>query len=228
MKIKEIPKGERPKEKCVLEGVKSLSNAELLALLINTGTRDLSAIDIASKILCLDEQGITYLNEVSIEELLSVDGIGEAKATRIMAALELGKRISTKPKERLSYVEDDVSVSNLFMEEIRYLNQETFRALLLDSKGGVISKETISIGELGSTAAGPREAFAMAIKRGAASVIFVHNHPSGDPTPSRQDIETTKRLVECGKILGIKVLDHIIIGDGSHTSLRNIGVIKNV
>ena len=223
MKIKLLPEEERPVEKCLALGVESLSNSELLALLINTGTKDKSAMILATEVLAKDERGISYLKESSAQELMTIDGIGRAKATRIMAACELGKRISARSFRQGDRVENDDDIAELFMEDMRYLNKEVFKALLLDSKGGIISIETISVGELNSTLVHPREAFVQAVKKSAAAVVFVHNHPSGDPSPSQEDYETTERLMACGKLLGIRVVDHMIIGDGRYISIRALG-----
>lgn len=225
MKIKFLPEEERPIEKCLSQGVGSLSNRELLGLLINSGTREKSAMDLAEDILAKDDGGIFYLRETSIEELMSVNGIGKSKATRILAAVELGKRIAMKPVQSGKFIEGDEDVAQLFMEDMRYQKKEIFKALLLNSKGGVISTETISIGELNSTVVHPREVFSAAIKKSAAAIIFVHNHPSGDPKPSQEDYLTTARLVECGNLLGIRVADHLVIGDGRYISMKALGKI---
>ena len=220
MKIKLLPKEERPVEKCLSMGAESLSNTELLALLINTGTKDKSAMILAAEVLAKDERGIIYIKESSAQELMSIAGIGRSKAARILAACELGKRISSKVFRQGDKIETDEDVVELFMEDMRYLKKEVFKALLLDSKGGIISIETISIGELTGTLVHPREAFVQAVKKSAAAVIFVHNHPSGDPTPSKEDYETTERLMACGNLLGIRVLDHMVIGNGRYISIR--------
>lgn len=225
MKIKFLPEEERPVEKCMSYGIESLSNRELLALLINSGTREQSAMELAEVILAKEQAGITYLREASIEELMSIKGIGKAKATRLAAAVELGKRLATKPVKSRSYIESDEDVASLFMEDLRYQNKEYFKALLLNSKCGIISVETISIGELNSTIVHPREVFNAAVKKSAAAIIFVHNHPSGDPNPSKEDFITTARLVECGNLLGIRVADHVVIGDGKYVSMKAIGKI---
>ena len=225
MKIKSLPKQERPVEKCLSQGVESLSNSELLALIINSGTRDKSAFDLAEEVLAKDVRGICFLRDDSPEELMSVSGIGRTKAARLAAAAELGKRISLKPLEPDMHIKDDQDVAALLMEDMRHQKREIFKAVLLNSKGGVISVETVSVGQLNSTMVHPREVFSAAVRRSAAAVVFAHNHPSGDPTPSREDYVTTERLVECGRLLGITVADHLIIGDGRYMSLRAMGKI---
>lgn len=224
MKIKSLPKGERPIEKALECGIDKLSNSELLGVIIGSGTRDKSAIYLGQEILSQDERGVAALGEISIDDLMGISGIGEFKAIRILASVELGKRIATAPKKK-SYIESSEDVQKLFMEKLRYEKREHFMSLLLSTKGEILSIETISIGELSSAPVHPREVFLKAVKKSAAGVIFVHNHPSGDPTPSAQDIEITNNLVECGKLLKINVIDHIIIGDGEYTSLRSMGKI---
>ncbi len=225
MKIKLLPEYERPVEKCLSLGVESLSNRELLALLINSGTKEKSAMELAEEVLSKDSTGICYLRESSLEELMSINGIGKAKAARIAAAAELGKRIASKPVSAGTIIENDEDIAELVMEDMRYQKREIFKALLLTSKGGIISIETISVGELSSTIVHPREVFSKAVKKSAAAVVFVHNHPSGDPMPSKEDFATTARLVECGRILGIRVVDHLVIGDGRYMSMRAMGKI---
>lgn len=225
MKIKFLPMEERPMEKCLSYGASSLSNRELIALLVNSGTSEKSAMDLAEDIIAKDKSGISYLRTATIEELMAINGIGKVKATRILAAVELGKRLAMKPVKPGMSVADDEDVASLFMEDLRYQKKEMFKVLLLNSKGGVISVETISIGELNSTVVHPREVFNVAIKKSAAAIILVHNHPSGDPEPSSEDYLTTARLFECGNMLGIRVVDHLIIGDGRYISMKAIGKI---
>ncbi len=225
MKIKALPEYERPMEKCLSIGVERLTNSELIALLINSGTREKSAVALAEEILAQDRSGIGYLRESSVQERMNIKGIGSSKAARIMAAVELGKRIASTPVHKGMKIQDDEDVAKLFMEEMRGLKKEVFKAVLLDSKGGVISVETVSVGELSSTIVHPREVFSQAVRKSAAAIVFVHNHPSGEPMPSGEDIATTNRLIECGELLGIRVVDHLVIGDGQYMSLRAMGKI---
>lgn len=226
MKIKSWPESERPAEKCISVGIESLSNRELLALLIHSGTAHRSAMELAEEVLAKDKSGIVYLREITVQELMSIRGIGPAKAVRIMAAVELGKRVALKPVYRTGKIENDEDVADLFMEDMRHEKREIFKVLLLDSRGGIISAETVSIGELNSTVVHPREVFSKAVKKSAAAMVLIHNHPSGDPSPSAEDCETTNRLVECGRLLGISVVDHLVIGDGKYTSMRAAGKMR--
>jgi len=218
--IKEMPNDERPREKLMKYGVNLLSNPELLAILIGSGTRDSSAITLASKLLTLDGSGILFLADCIPEELINVRGIGIAKACQLVSAIELGKRIAVKPKDKRININSPKEVASLFMEEMRYLRKEFFQVLMLNTKNEIIMVDNVSIGNLNSAIVHPREVFSRAIKKSASSIILVHNHPSGNPQPSREDIDLTSRLMESGKILGIEVLDHIIIGDGIFISLK--------
>lgn len=225
MKIRGMRESQRPREKMVLYGSQALTDSELLAILLKTGTRNRSAIEVADIILNHDAEGLRNIADMSLEELQSFEGVGLAKACQIKAAVELGRRIAQSriiDKGRVTAIGD---VLDMFMEEMRYEKKELFKALLLDSKGGILSKETISVGDLSSSIVHPRETFKSAVRRSAASVLFVHNHPSGDPTPSKEDIVVTRRLVEAGDILGITVLDHVVIGDGTYVSLKEKEII---
>lgn len=218
--IKEMPRYERPREKMMKYGPRSLSNAELIAIILSTGTKDKTAIDLARSILCFSNEGIGFLANCSIEELSSLKGIGLAKSSQIIAAIELGKRISLSTRVNNYRIKGPEDVSNLLMEEMKHLKQEHFNIILLSTKNEVISVENISIGSLNASIVHPREVFLRAIKRSSASIILAHNHPSGDPQPSKEDILITKRLVESGKIIGIEVLDHVIMGDNNYCSLK--------
>ncbi len=220
MIIRELPTEERPREKLISLGSSVVSNAELLAILIGTGTKDRSALDLASALLAAEEDGLGNLAGSTPEEICRVSGMGIAKACRIIAAFELGRRLATRPLPGKVLITSPESIADLFMEEMRYYRKEFFKVLLLNSKGEIISIEKSSIGDLSSTIVHPREIFSGAIRRSAAAVVFVHNHPSGNPEPSGEDQEVTLRLIEAGKILGIRVLDHIIIGDGIYVSFR--------
>jgi DNA repair protein RadC len=219
-RIKELPEAERPREKLLAQGGAALSNAELLAVLIGSGGRGKSAMALASRALALDERGMSFLSVAVPEELMAIPGIGAASACRIIAAAELGKRLSQRnggKKPRFGVPED---IAALFMEDMRYETKEIFRILLLNSGNELMGKELISVGNISGSFVDPRDVFKPAIKRGAASIVLVHNHPSGNPKPSDADISVTERIVEAGRILDIKVLDHLIIGDGDFISLK--------
>lgn len=218
--IKELPASERPREKMMRYGSGFLSNGELLAILIGTGTKDTSALTLANRILALEEAGISYLADCTPEELSKVHGIGMAKSCQMIAAMELGKRIAQSPKDKRFAVGAPGDVAALFMEEMRCRKKEFFKVLFLNSKNEITSIEDTSIGNLNSSIVHPREVFRSAVKKGAAAIIVVHNHPSGNPLPSQNDLNITKRLTEAGELIGIPVLDHLIIGDGIFISLK--------
>ncbi len=217
--IQDLPINERPREKLLQFGAKSLSNSELIAVLISSGSRNESAISLASKILSLEQGSINKLSNYEPEEFMSLKGVGIAKACSLVAAMELGRRIATTPAEDKILVNNPEVLANLFMEDMKYLNKEVVRIALLDVHGRLIARVDVSIGSINEAAAHPREVFAPAIKKGASAIIIAHNHPSGDCTPSDGDINSTRQIVASGRILGIKVLDHLIIGGGYYCSL---------
>ena len=223
--IKELPESERPREKLLEYGAKTLSNSELLSILIRIGSREFSALDLSHRLLRTIPEGVASLGESSVEEITQIKGIGECKAAQILAAVELGRRVvleSTKDKKKIT---SPLDVVDFFMMDLCKLKREHFKITMLDTKNNIIGVEEISIGNLNSSIVHPREVFKQAIKRSSSSIILVHNHPSGDPTPSKEDINITKRLVECGDLLGIRVLDHIIIGDNKHASLKEMDIL---
>ncbi len=226
MKIEKLPDSEKPREKLLREGKEHLSNTEILAIILGSGTGGKSALDLASDILSLDSTGIRFLAGCRPEELQRVKGIGTAKACEILAAAELGKRIALRPHEECRRIENSSDIAELFMEKMRYYKKEHFITLLIGVKGEIIEEAEVSVGDLCSSVTHPREVFVDAVRRSAGSVAFVHNHPSGDPTPSEADKETTRRLMKSGEILGIPVLDHIVIGDGRYVSMRAEGMMN--
>lgn len=224
LKIKDIPINERPRERLIKYGESVLSNAELLAIILRTGTKNESAIDLSRRILS-QNGGLSFLAKSSAYELSKINGIGIAKACQIKSCIEIGKRLLTSKEKDNVKISSPDDIAYLVMEDMRYLSKEHFRAIFLNTKNIVISIKDISIGSLNSSIVHPREVFVEAIKMSAASLIVCHNHPSGDPTPSEEDIKVTKRLKEAGNILGIDLLDHIIIGDGRYISLREKNII---
>lgn len=228
LRMKDIPASERPYEKLEKFGSEALSNAELLAVVIRTGSREETSVALAQRVLSLgrDNGGIAFLHNLSVQELRKTRGIGKVKALQIKAVMELSKRVSASRinNERV-IIKSPVEVSTLLMEEMRHLQKEVFKIVMLNTKNHIIKYLNISVGSLNSSIVHPREVFSEAVKVGCSAVLLVHNHPSGDPEPSREDIETTQRLVNAGSILGIKVLDHIVIGDGRYISFREQGLM---
>lgn len=224
MHIKEMPASERPQEKLLYAGAKSLSNSELLALIIRTGSSERSAIQLAEEVITYTSDNIGDLGMAEVRELTDISGIGEAKACSIVAAMELSKRIKSDRfaagKRRLT---NSKEVADMLMEELADEKKEYFLAINLNSKLQIESKEVISIGNLDSAPVHPREVFGPAVRRAAAAVVVAHNHPSGDPTPSFQDIEVTKRLLQASEVIGIKLVDHVIVGNGCFTSMKSEG-----
>ena len=224
VKIKDIEVSSRPREKMASEGIDRLTNEELLAILINTGYRDLSAIGLAENVL-RHTVGIRGLVHADITSLQKIKGIGPAKATTIFAAIELARRISKLESREKFSIKSPESIADIFMEEMRYKSREIVKLLLLDTKNNIITDVMVSEGSLNASIVHPREVFLEAIKRSANSIILVHNHPSGDPTPSHEDHKITKRIQESGRLLGIELIDHIIIGDGKYCSFKEMQYI---
>ena len=222
--LRDVPMEERPRERMMKYGAHALSNAELLAILLRTGTYSENAVGLAMKLL-KEIGGLRQLVDRSTEELMSIKGIGPAKALQLQAGIELGRRIARSAMEDRVVIRHPRDVAELLAEELRYLKKEHFVCLFLNTKNHVIGRETLSIGSLNASIVHPREVFLAAIKRSSASLICVHNHPSGDPSPSPEDIEITRRLSEAGEIIGIEVLDHVIIGDRDYVSLKEKGLL---
>lgn len=224
MTIKDLPLEERPREKMKEQGAGRLSNAELLAIILRTGYREETAIHLAEKVI-FQAGGLRFLPDYTLEELQKIKGIGLAKAVQIKAALELGRRIASSFRPTTLSLNSPQEVADFLMEEMRYYRKEYFKIILLNTKNQIISLEDISMGSLNSSIVHPREIFNVSIKKSAAAIILVHNHPSGDPHPSREDLEVTTRLVDAGKILGISVLDHIIVGEKKYFSFKEKGLL---
>ncbi len=222
--IRDFPLNERPRERMLKEGANVLSNQELLAILLRSGTREESVLQLAQKVIQQFE-GLYLLKDATIDELTKVKGIGNAKAVEILASIELGKRVSRLQIDDRYIIRSPDDGAKYVMDEMRFLSQEHFVCIYLNTKNQVLHKQTVFIGSLNASIVHPREVFKEAMKRSAASIICFHNHPSGDPNPSREDIEVTQRLSECGKIIGIDLLDHIIIGDQKFVSLKEKGYV---
>lgn len=222
--IKELPADERPREKMKERGAQALGNSELLAILLRTGTAAESALRLA-EILLDRAGGLAGLGHATLEEVEQVRGIGEAKAVTLLAALELGRRVdSLAPLDRTAVRTPD-DVAALLLPRFRYESRESFVAVLLSTKNHVLKMPVISVGSLNASIVHPRELFREAINASAAAVIVAHNHPSGDPTPSPEDVSLTRKLVEAGKILDIPVLDHVVLGDGKYVSFKEKGIL---
>lgn len=225
--IKDMPSDARPREKLAALGAEQLNDHELLAIILGNGTRETSALELANQLLDT-YHGLRRLRDATLEELVQVKGVGKAKAATIQAALEIGRRIARDIETKfLIQSPEDVQeyAEAVLVQEMRGYDREHFLVMYLDRKGGVITRENVSVGGLHSSIVHPREVFKTAVKRSAASIILAHNHPSGDPTPSRQDIDITRRLTEAGQIMGIQILDHVIIGEQTYCSFKEKGLI---
>ena len=222
--IRDIPLDDRPRERLEKFGPERLQDVDLLAIILGTGAAGMSALQLAQH-LVQHFHGLRRMDAASIDELSEVHGIGPAKACQLKAAFTLGKRLATERDIRPVVTSPD-TVATLVMEEFRYYREEHFSLLFLDTRNQVLNKKhDVSIGSLNASIVHPREAFRAAIAHTAAAIILVHNHPSGDPTPSKEDIAITARMVEAGTLLGIPVFDHLIIGDGIFVSLKQQGLM---
>lgn len=218
MMIKDLHQEDKPRERMITYGAEKLSNRELLAIIINSGSKENSSLACANEVLLLVNH-LRELRHITLSELLTVKGIGEKKATTILAVIELAKRMHVNTVLDKYEINEPNDVANYLMEKLRYLKQEHFVALMLNTKNQIIHEQSIFIGSLNMAVVHPRDLFREAVKHSAASIVIAHNHPSGDPTPSVEDINTTKRLLYCCSLMGIDMLDHIIIGDGEYVSL---------
>jgi len=223
--IKDLPAEERPRERFYKLGPQALSNTELLAIIIQSGTHRETALDLSEKLMSWSG-GLTELSKSSIEELTEIRGIGRVKAISLLAALELSKRFVTIESEVRPKITSPVDVANLIMQEMRFLDKEYFRIILLNTRSEILKMVNISVGSLDSSIVHPREVFKAALKSSAKAVILVHNHPSGNPQPSSEDIKITKRLIKVGELLGVQIIDHIIIGDKNYISLKEKKIIS--
>lgn len=218
---------EKPREKFLARGAEAVTDQDLLAILLRTGVKGKSVLDVSRAVIqSLPEENLYYLGETTVSDLRGIHGVGADKAVTICAAVELGKRIS---RRRVKQTQPDFSspkaIADYVMEDMRFLHQERFAAAYLSMKNRLITCRTLSIGTINASIAKSREVFSYALRCNAAAIILLHNHPSGDPEPSREDIAVTQRISEAGRVMEIPVLDHIIIGDGIYVSLCERGYI---
>lgn len=223
--VKEMPKEERPRERLIEKGPDSLSNEELIAILLRTGDSDLSVIDLSKQVL-YHLSSLEDLKRISVFELMAIRGIKEAKACTLIAAIELGKRLSTVKREAKVTIKSAYDVYHHLSSSMSHLMQEHFKVLFLNIKSELITEETIFIGTINQTLIHPREIFKTAIKLSASAVVFVHNHPTGDSTPSKADIVATETLMQASDLMCIDLVDHIIIGKDEFYSIKDGKRIK--
>lgn len=223
MKIKELPLSERPYEKLEIYGAENLSNAELLAIIIKTGTKEQSSILTAQKILNLrkdeNKDNLRFLQDISLEEFMQIKGIGRVKAIQLKAICELTKRISRPINTGKKIIKSPEDVAEMLIPELRYEKRELVKVIILNSKNMVLRIINIALGGANFACIEPKDVLAEAIKMQAPKIILVHNHPSGDASPSKGDYNVTDRIYEAADLMGIQLLDHIIIGDGTYQSL---------
>lgn len=222
IKIKELPELERPYEKLQLYGEKVLSNAELLAIIIKSGTKEETSVQLAQKILNMNDTGIddlNFLQSLNIEELMQIKGIGKVKAIQIKAVSELGIRMSIPSNYKKITVKEPYDVARILMKELRFQKSEIAKVVILNSKNEILKITDIAVGGTNFVNISIKDVLAEPIKMKAPKIILVHNHPSGDSTPSNQDIEYTNRVYEASNMLGIELLDHLVIGDMKYTSI---------
>ena len=222
-RIKDLAESERPRERLARLGPQALSNSELLAILLRVGVPGESAVQVGQRLLS-DLGGIAGIHRASYDEVCSQHGLGPAKAAQIQAAIELGRRLISQSPEDRPAIHSPADAANLVRYEMGALEQEELRVILLDTRNRVESVADVYKGSLNSSQVRVGELFKAAVRRGSASIIIVHNHPSGDPTPSPDDVAVTRAIVQAGKLLDIEVLDHLVIGRGSFVSLKERGL----
>ena len=223
-KVKDWPENERPRERLLKYGAESLSDAQLLAIILRTGSGEKGVMGLSMSLL-ESFKTLRNIDAASLSELSSMKGLGTAKIAQIKAAFELGKRLMGESTDGKPVFSSSHTLYSYFAPRFKNLKKEIFISVLLDAKNRLLREHKISEGTLTNSLIHPREAFKEAVKESAASVIFVHNHPSGDPEPSKDDITITERLKNAGNIIGIQVLDHVIIGDGKCVSLKEKGIL---
>lgn len=219
---------ERPYEKCLAAGPVVLSDSELLAVIIRTGTRGMDAVDLAKKILSLPQvqSGLSGICHLTLQDLIKLPGIGEVKAIQILCIAELSKRIAVyQAKEKIAF-QNPSTIAEYYMEQLRHEEQEQVICMMLDTKNHLLGEELLSVGTVNASIVSPRELFISALRYHAVHIILVHNHPSGDPMPSKADIDLTKRIHYAGELLDIHLLDHIVVGDKKYASLKEMNLLS--
>lgn len=223
--MKEMPESEKPYEKCLKYGAGELSDAELLAVILRTGTRKHTSQQTAQRLLCGGEGNLLNLVSMTLEEMQNIPGIGQVKAAQMKCVAELAMRIvRTKRAVRISLNQPE-SVAGYYMETLRHESKEKLLLAMFDAKSSLLGDEVISVGTVKNSLVSPREVFLKALQYKAVHIVLLHNHPSGDPTPSEADKMVTKRIAACGKMMDIALADHIIIGDNSYISFREKGLL---
>ena len=222
IKMKELPEAERPYEKLEQYGAKALTNAELIAIIIKTGTKEDTAVGLAQQILKLNntkEENLKFLMDLTVEEFMKIKGIGKVKAIQLKAVCELATRINTISNYKEKQIKRPQDIAEILIEEMRFEKQEILKIAMLNNKNKLLKIKDIAKGGGNFVTATMKSILNEAVKIEAAKIILIHNHPAGDPTPSNQDIEFTKNVEQASKLLGIQLLDHIVIGNGNYVSI---------
>ncbi len=223
--MKELPESEQPYEKCIKYGPEYLSDAELLAVFIRTGMKGRTSTELAQQFLAEGNKNLLNLYDYSLLSLMRIPGIGRVKAVQLKCIGEISRRIAKAVRIKGVSFDNPALVADFYMEKLRHEKQECFAACLLDSKGRYLGERILTIGSVNASIVSPRDLFIQALQAQAASIIILHNHPSGEPQPSREDMHVTKCIAECGKMLQIELIDHIIIGDNKYYSFREKGLL---
>lgn len=222
--IQRLPEEERPRERLMRYGTEAISSTDLIAIILGSGTKTMPVLQLANEIM-MRFGSLKQLSEATIEELCQIKGLGSAKAIQLKAAFSLGLRVSRQTVSAKYRIENPLHAYHLVKDELEKEKRELFLVILQDVKGHVVCQEIVAIGTLSQSLVHPREVFYPAIRHKSASLILVHNHPSGDPTPSPQDYEVTKTLIDAGRLIGIPINDHLIIGEQKYVSLRQLGMV---
>ena len=223
--IKDLPETGKPYEKCMTYGAEYLSDAELIAVLIRTGTKGATSIELANQVLAKNQGGILNLYQMTLEELMQISGIGKVKAVQLKCMAELSKRLARTRRRQNFSLTDASSVAAYYMEQFRHEQQEKLLVAMFDAKCSLLGDKVISMGTVNASFISPREIFLAALNQKAVQIILLHNHPSGHPFPSNQDKISTEMIKKCGDLLGIRLADHIIIGDNRYYSFKEKGLI---
>ena len=226
----EHPGSEQPYERFLACGPGSLSNAELLGIILRTGTKGISAVELGRRVLSLGESGggsLSSLSRLSMKDLRSIPGIGEVKAVKLLCLSEIARRIVREKVHSARRFDCAPAIAEYYMEEMRHLEVERTVVLHLDSKMNFLGEDVLTVGTVSGALISPREIYIRALKRQAVQIVLLHNHPSGDPTPSKEDIDVTGKVEMAGRIVGIRLADHIIIGDLCYSSMHEMGLINH-
>ena len=226
MTVKELPDTERPYEKCLMYGADALTDAELISVIIRTGSRGERCVDLAHRILNAGPDGLLNLIQLDVKQLTGIRGIGNVKAIQLKCVGELARRIASTRRRQQVVLQSPESIASYYMERMRHETQEKLMLAMFDSKSMLLSEKVISVGTCNAALISARDIYRTALQEQAIYIVILHNHPSGNPEPSREDIQVTRKIKQSGEILDILLMDHIIIGDHTYTSLREIGMME--